>query len=158
MVKLEPTGFPNRHLDCYESALMGIFKYMGLADETPLMGTQAYFVLEKERLSVYSRFHFISEEWERIHSLAVKTLLVDNEADLRDEIVGKLGNGTPVCLTTDIYFLPHTSHHERLHQVHFIDVFGYDNGRYYMVCPYYRFTGWMDADVVHASFFATQKK
>ena len=154
MVKLEPAGFPSKYLDCYESALMGILKHMGLANETPLMGTQAYFVLEEDRLSVYPRFHFISEEWERIHGLAVKTLFVDDEADLRDEIVDRLGSGMPVCLTTDIYFLPHTSHHECLHQIHFIDVFGYDDGRYYMVCPYYRFTGWMDADVVHTGFFS----
>jgi ABC-type multidrug transport system ATPase subunit len=46
VIKLESAGFPNKHLACYESALMGILKYMGLANETPLMGTQAYFAGE----------------------------------------------------------------------------------------------------------------
>jgi hypothetical protein len=106
-------------------------------------------VLEKERFSVYSRFHFISEEWERIHGLTVKTVSVDDDADLRVKVLDRLDSGMPVCLTTDIYFLPHTAHHGRLHQVHSIDVFGYDDERYYVVCPYYRFTGWMGADVLH---------
>ena len=160
MIKLEQAGFPSKYLDCYESALMAILKYMGLLDETPLMGTQAYFVLKKEHLSVYPRFHLIHEEWKRIHGLVVKTVPVDDETDLQSQIEDRLGSGMPVCLTTDIYFLPHTSYHERLHQMHFIDVFGYDDERYYTVCPYYRFEGWMSKDVLHTSFLspATESK
>jgi hypothetical protein len=154
MIELQPAGFPSRYLDCIESALVGILNYLGLPDETPLMGTQAYFVLDERGPSVYPRFHTTSEEWRRIHGLVVETSPLADEADLRARIAAHLDESRPVCLLTDIYFLPHTSHHRRLHQQHFIDVFGYDDGRYYMVCPYYRFVGWMDANVVHDSVFS----
>ena len=155
MFKLEFGEFPSRYLDCYESALIGILKYMGLPEETPLMGTQAYFVLWEPYFSITPRFfNDVTEEWKRIHGLTVDLLAVAGESDLRQKIVSKLDSGAPVCLPVDIYFLPHTSHFNRLHQHHFIDIFGYDDDRYYIVCPYYRFVGWLGLDLIHTSFFS----
>lgn len=156
MFKLEEAGFPSRYLDCYESALMCILKYLGLSEETPLAGTQAYFVLRltEERLSVSPRFNSVSDEWKRVHGLEVESLSVAGKADLRKKIIDRLHSGIPVCLPVDIYHLPYTSHYHRLHQYHFINIFGYDSECYYVVCPYYRFRDWLDMDVVNASFLS----
>jgi len=152
MLKLDSPEFSNPYLDCYEAAVLGILKSMGLSDETPLMGTQAYFVLSEAALSISPRHHFISEEWKRVHGLIVETFPIVSEIDLQDKIKAKLDGGFPVCIPADIYYLPHTSHHHRLHQYHFVDIFGYDEDHYYVVCPYYHYTGWMSSDLVHASF------
>jgi hypothetical protein len=153
MIKLEGVEFPSKHLTCYEAVLVTALKYMGLREETPLMGTQAYFVLRDDS-SVSPRFNRVEEEWERVHGLKIETLPVADEVDLRDGIKVKLGSGIPVCLPVDLYFLPHTPHYNRLHQDHYVDVFGYDDDRYYMVCPYYHFMGWVDSSLIHTGFFS----
>jgi hypothetical protein len=154
MVKLEDVEFPSKYLNCYEAVIVMILKYMGLADETPLMGTQAYFVLRETELSVSPRFNSVTEEWKRIHGLTVETLPVANENDLRGKILAKLNKDIPVSLPVDIYLLPYTPHHNRLHQPHYVDLFGYDDNQYYVVCPYYRFRGWIGQNLVHRGFFA----
>lgn len=156
MVKLEPVPFNSDHLGCYELAMVSILKYMGLAQVAPLMGTQAYFVLRKVSFSISPWFNWwISEEWKRVHGLTIENLPVSNETDLRDEIIVKLNEGMPVCLLGDTYFLHHTPYYKRIHYYHFVDIFGYDNDRYYVVCPYFRFTDWVDLDIVHTSFFSS---
>jgi hypothetical protein len=154
LVKLEGAEFPSKYLECYESALITILRYMGLPEETPLMGTQVYFVLGEDGLSISPRFNRIDEEWKRVHGLAVEALPVVDETDLRDKIVARLCEGMPVCLPVDIYSLPHTPHYNNLHQGHYVDLFGYDDARYYMVCSYYRFMGWVDRDLIHSGFFS----
>jgi hypothetical protein len=96
----------------------------------------------------------VEEEWKRVHCLVVEMVPVTTEIDLRHEILAKLDSGLPVCIPVDLYFLSHTPHRGRLHQDHYVNIFGYDNGRYYMVCPYYRFMGWVDSDLIHSSFFS----
>jgi hypothetical protein len=131
---------------------------MGLSDETPLLGTQAYFVFREEGLHISPRYNSLSEEWRRIHGFTVETLPVADEGDLRDKITAWLDDGIPLCLLVDLFFMSHTPHHNRLHQNHYVDIFGYDDGCYYMVCPYYRFMGWVDAELVHSSFFSSALK
>ena len=155
VVKLEVIGFPDRHLDCYEASLMSILRYMGLPEETPLMGgTHSYFTLDEDNLRVWPRVHFIQHEWRRMHGLKIETSAVTHEANLQEQLVDKLDNGIPVCLPADIYFLSHTSHYRRLHMVHHLDIFGYNDDQYYIVSPYYRFQGWMDVSVLHSSVFS----
>ncbi len=160
MQKLILPDFPSQYLECYASALISILKYMGLSKQIPLLGTQTYFVLWSDINSISSRFNWIDDEWERIHGLVSKTIPILNHTDLTDKIISKIQSGLPVCLPLDIYFLPHTSHHNSLHQIHFINIFGYDDKQYYMVCPYYRFKGWVAHDLIHTAFFApiTEKK
>jgi acyl carrier protein len=156
MVKLEDVEFPSKYLNCYESVLVTILKHMGLSEKVlvTLMGTQAHFVLREDIYCVAPRFNRVDEEWERIHDLKVESLPITDEADLRGEIASRLDRDIPVCLPVDIYALPHTLHYNQLHQHHYVDIFGYDDGRYYMVCSYYRFRGWVDEELVHAGFFA----
>ncbi len=152
MIKLENIAYPSQYLDCYEAVLITILKHMGLTEETPLMGTQAYFVLGEA--SVCPRFNRIDEEWERIHSLKVHILPVADKHDLRAKIIAKLDDSMPLCLPVDIYSLPHTPHYKHLHQVHYVDVFGYDDSRYYLVCPYYHYMGWVDSSLIHDALFS----
>lgn len=155
MGKLEPADFPNRHLDCYEASLICILRYLGLPEETPLMaGAHTYFVFDEDNLNVWPRSRSIQYDWRRIHGLEVETCPVTCEAGLRGQLKDKLDAGLPVCLPVDIYFLPHTNHYRRLHLVHHLDVFGYSEDQYYIVSPYYRFQGWMDAAVLHSSVFS----
>jgi hypothetical protein len=201
MFKLKDVEFPSTFLSCYESVLITILKYMGLPEETLLMGTQAYFVLREasggvwppsngvdeawERVcglgidalpvadeidlrdrmaarlnegtpicSVSPRFNSVDEEWKRVHGLGIETSSVADEADLRDGLAARLDEGMPVCLCVDLYFLPHTPHYNHLHQRHYVDIFGHDGHRYYVVCPHYRFRGWVDWDVIRAGFFS----
>lgn len=154
MLKLQDVAFPSKNLTCYESVLVTLLKYLGLSEETPLMGTQAYFVLDKTDLSLSPRFNRVDQEWQRIHGLHIETSTVADEAGLNGKLVASLDAGLPVCLAVDIYFLPHTTHHLHLHQHHYLTLFGYDADRYYMVCPYYRFRGWVDAALIHTSFFS----
>jgi hypothetical protein len=154
-VKLEPVDFPDPHLDCYEASLMSILRYMGLPEETPLMGgAHAYFTLDEDNLSVWARLHSMQHEWQRMHGLKIETCAVTHETNLQEQLVDKLDNGIPVCFSVDIYFLPHTSHYRHLHVVHHLDVFGYDDDQYYVVSPYYRFQGWIDVNVLHSSIFS----
>jgi hypothetical protein len=155
MVKLKDVEFPIRYLNCYEAVIITILKHMGLVDETPLMGTQAYFVLRDAVLGVQPGVNSEEEEWKRVHGLTVERSPIANEVDLRDEIVAKLNNDMPVCLIADLYFLPHTPYYRYQHYPHYINIFGYDNNNhYYMICPYYRFRGWVDSDLIHTGFFS----
>jgi hypothetical protein len=152
--ELAGAEFPSQYLGCYEATLITILKYMGLRDETPLMGTLASFVLWEDALSVSPRLNRLEDEWERIHGLRIQSLPITSEAELRDKLVAQLDAGRPVCLPVDLYFLPHTPYYEYLHDYHYVAIFGSDDRRYFMVCPYYRFKGWVDVDVVHAGFFS----
>jgi hypothetical protein len=153
MFKLRDVEFPSKYLTCYESVLITILKYLGLAEETPLMGTQAYFVWKPAYSTISPRFNHADEEWKRVHGLQVETVPA-TQADLRDKIIARLDVNLPVCLPVDLYSLPHTLHCNQTHQHHYVNVFGYDDSRYYMVCPYYRFKGWVDADLIHTGFFS----
>lgn len=154
MLKLQDVEFPSKNLTCYESVLVTLLKYLGLPEETSLMGTQAYFVLDETGLSLSPRFNRVDQEWQRIHGLQVEFSTVADEAELNGKLVASLDADLPVCLAVDIYFLPHTTHHLHLHQRHYLTLFGYDTDRYYVVCPYYRFKGWLDAALIHTSFFS----
>lgn len=154
MVRLEGIEFPSKYLNCYESVLIAALKYMGASEETPLVGTQAYFVFREADLHISPRFNGLDEELKRIHGMTIETLPVASESDLRNKIVAKLDDGMPVCSLVDIYFMSHTPHYNHLHQNHYVDIFGYDDGRYYIVCPYYRFMDWVDSELIHIAFFS----
>jgi hypothetical protein len=154
MLKPEDVEFPSEYFECYESVLMTILKCMGLVDEASVMGTQAYFVLYPDTPSVVPRFNRVQEEWQRVFGLEVKVSPIFNKGDLKDAIATNLDAGMPICLPVDIYLLSHTPHYNRLHQHHYVGLFGHDDGRYYMICPYYRFRGWVDKDLVYRGFFA----
>lgn len=154
MLKLQDIEFPSKYLTCYESALLASLKYLGAVDEARLMGTQAYFVFSPSDFSISPKFNSIDEEWKRVYGCQVKTMVAVDKEDLRDKLISQLHAGIPVCLPVDLYSLPHTLHYKQLHQHHYVNVFGYDNGRYYMICPYYRFKGWVDADLIHDGFFS----
>ncbi len=154
MIKLKNVEFPSKNLSCYESVLVTIINYLGLSEKTPLMGTQAYFVLNPTDLRISSRFNRVDEEWQRVYGLKIETLPAADEVDLRAKIIARLDQDMPVCLPVDLYSLPHTLHYNQLHQHHYVNVFGYDDDRYYMVCPYYRFQGWVDTDLIHTGFFS----
>lgn len=154
MLKLQEIEFPSKQLTCYESVLITALKYQGLADETALVGTQAGFVFSPADFSVSPRFHSVDEEWARIYGYQVETLAAAEPSDLRDKVVARLHAGRPVCLPVDLYSLPHTLHYQQLHQHHYVTIFGYDEAYYYMICPYYRFKGWVEAALIHSGFFS----
>ena len=154
MLKLDKIEFPSKYLTCYESVLMTLLKHQGVTETAPLMGTQAYFVFKTADFSISPKFSSIDEEWQRLYSFQVETLPATNETDLYHKLRSRLDANVPVCLPVDLYTLPHTLHHKQLHQHHYITIFGHDNGRYYMVCPYYRFQGWVEANLIHSGFFS----
>lgn len=159
MFKLENVVYPEKHLTCYESALITILKWMGLPDESPLMGHQAYFVLiDVNDLSISARFNDINVEWEHLHHLEIKQMEVTDVADLHQKIITQLQQNLPIILPVDLYFLPHTSYKDQIHQQHHVNIFGYRDNEYYMVCPYYQFKGWVDSDLIYASFFSPTTK
>lgn len=152
---VENIEFPSKYLDCYEAVLITILKYMGLPDEKLMMGTQAYFYfsLGTGGARILPRYNQIPAEWERVFSLSIKSMVIENEASLRDQLISKLESEMPVCLPVDLFWLPYTPHYQRLHQTHFINIFGYEHERYYVICPYYRFEGWVDAERINKGFF-----
>jgi len=154
MAKLKDVSFPNRYLDCFEAALVTALKYIGVLEETLLIGRRVHFVLDEARFDIAPRSCCVTEEWERDHGLTLGTLTVDDETDLKDQIMTQVSHDVPVCMPVDIYFLPFTPHHNNLHQSHFVNVFGYDDDIYYIVCPYYRFRGWLDSGLMHSAFFS----
>ncbi len=147
---------PSKYLDCYEAALVTILKYMGLPNESYLIGTQTffYFIDGPNGAKILARFNQIQDEWEYIFNIFIKHVPIANEVSFRNEILSRLDDHMPVCLPTDLFFLPYTPHYLRLHQTHFINIFGYEDDRYFVVCPYYRYEGWLDADCIKKSFFS----
>jgi hypothetical protein len=154
MLQLNNIDFPSKYLSCYESVLMTLLKVQGIHDEAALFGTQAYFVFTPEPISLSSRFNSVDEEWQRLYGYQVNVTPVADEATLRQGITDSLARDTAVCLPVDIFALPHTMHYQQLHQHHYVNIFTQDNGRYYLVCPYYRFQGWVDAALVMDGFFS----
>ncbi|MCP5096080.1 MAG: hypothetical protein GY943_11040 [Chloroflexi bacterium] len=154
MLNLDQIEFPSKQLTCYESVLMTLLKHQGVCDEPRLMGTQAYFVFTPSALTISAKFNSVDQEWRRLYGRQPELFTVQNEDELHNKIKSLLDADVPVCLPVDLFSLPHTLHHKQLHQHHYINIFGVDNGRYYMVCPYYRFQGWVDADLIHSSFFS----
>lgn len=128
---------------------------MGWPDISALVGTQAYFVFDQADLGVRPRFNRIQDEWQRIYRLSVQYTAVSTEFQLNEQIAASLDDRLPVCLPLDIFWLPYTPHYQRLKQIHFVNIFGYDRGKYYIVCPYYRYMGWLDAAHIHTAFFAS---
>lgn len=153
---IENVEFPSGYLDCYEATIITILKFMGLASDSLIMGTQVffYFKLENNGAFIFPRSNQIQQEWENIFGLTVKTESVLNEKSLREIISSKLRLRLPVCLPTDLYFLPYTPHFGSLHQRHFLNIFGYDQNRYFVVCPYYRYSGWLEEEEIIRSFFS----
>lgn len=133
---------------------MAILKYMGLTQEVLLMGTQTFFVLREDELRVSPRFSPIAEEWKQIHDLQVESVAIVNQQDLQDRVRVKLNEGLPLCLPIDIYYLPNTSHQGHLHQPHFVNIFGYAENSFYIVCPYYGFAGWLDSDLIYTGLLS----
>lgn len=154
MIKLDNIEFPSKYLTCYESVLMTILRYQGVTEEARLMGTQASFVFTPTGFSISPKFNSVDEEWSRLYGCQIETRSVINEDDLHCKLLSRLDAGMPICLPVDLFSLPHTLHHKQLHQHHYVNIFGYDNGRYYMVCPYYRFQGWVEASLIHSGFFS----
>lgn len=158
MLKIEEIEFPSKYLNCYESVLITTLKYQGLADETPLVGTQACFVFSPADFTVSPRYNTLDEELARLYDYQAETVVAADQDDLKNKLVSLLDRGVPVCLPVDIYSLPHTLHYQQLHQHHYVNIFGYDDTQYYMVCPYYRFQGWVDMALVHDGFFSPVAK
>lgn len=154
MHKLQDSEFPSKHLTCYESVLIASLKHQGPIQEALLLGTQAYFVFSPDDFTISPRFNSVDEEWKRVYNYQVQTLLVTDRVDLKNKLVSLLNADVPICLPVDLYSLPHTLHHQQLHQHHYVNIFGYDDDRYYMVCPYYRFKGWVDTELIHSGFFS----
>lgn len=155
MHQLPDIEFPAKHLSCYESVLLNCLRYQGLTEETPLVGTQAFFVFAPDDFTVSSRFNAVDEEWQRIYGYQVETQAVPTPTALREALIERLQADQPACLPVDLYALPHTLHYQQLHQHHYINIWGYDDERYYMVCPYYRFKGWVKAELIHNGFFSS---
>jgi len=154
MHQLPDIEFPAKHLSCYESVLLTCLKYQGLSEETPLVGTQAFFVFAPAEFTVSSRFNAVDKEWQRVYGYQVETQAVSTPAILRETLIQRLEADQPTCLPVDLYALPHTLHYQQLHQHHYINIWGYDDERYYMICPYYRFKGWVAAELIHDGFFS----
>lgn len=156
MKLVENVDFPSEYLDCYEAVLIVLLKYMGLSNESSIMGTQAFFYLADgpNGIKIEPRFNSVDSEWERVFGILFKRLIIANETDLRDGILSKLNVHLPICLPTDLFYLHYTPHYHRLHQTHFLSIFGYDDNGYYVICPYYRYAGWIDTISIHKSFFS----
>ena len=154
MLTLDSIEFPSKYLTCYESVLLTLLKHQGVHDEAALLGTQACFVFEPTLLTISPKFSSVDDEWQRLYGYQIEAVPIDDVAVLQQELSTRLGANTPVCLPVDIYALPHTMHYQQLHQHHYVNIFAWENGRYYMVCPYYRFQGWVDAALVHEGFFS----
>lgn len=152
MVKLAPVEYHSDYLDCGEVTLMQILRSMGLSEEVPLMGTQTYFVFREEKGDIAPRYHFTAHEWRRVYNLIVHEAVLHEAEQLDTVVTEKLDTGIPVCIPVDTYHLPHTSYYNRFHELHHINIFGYDSDRFFVVCPRYRFTGWVDRSLVHISF------
>lgn len=154
MLNVDSVKFPSKYLTCYESVLLTLLRHQGVPDEAALVGTQAGFVFTPEPVAVSGKFNSVDDEWRRLYGYQVEALPVMDDADLAQQLRVRLAAGQPVCLPVDIFVLPHTMHHQQLHQHHYVNLFAWENGRYYMVCPYYRFQGWVDAALIHDGFFA----
>lgn len=154
MLKVDSIEFPSKYSTCYESVLLTLLRHQGVPDEAALLGTQAVFVFTPNPLSISAKFNSVDDEWRRLYGYQIEALLITDEADLELELSVRLEAGKPVCLPVDIYALPHTMHYQQLHQHHYVNIFAQENGRYYMVCPYYRFQGWVDAPLIHDGFFS----
>lgn len=154
MIKLDSIEFPSKYLTCYESVLMTILAHQGVTEEARLLGTQACFVFSPADFSVTPKFYSVNEEWHRLYGLEIDFCSVTDEADMHQKMLARLEAGLPVCLPIDLFSLPHTLHFQKLHQHHYVNIFGYENGRFYMVCPYYRFQGWVEAELIYSGFFS----
>src|SRR6185436_4004293 len=154
MLKLDDVEFPSKHLNCYEAVLILLLETLGLVDSAPLMGTQAYFVLQGEQPNVFPRYNRLEEEWERVYGLQVETWSVTDGADLQAKVATLINQGLPVGLPVDLYDMSHTPHHLKLHQYHCVAIFGYHDHQYYVVCPYYRFRGWVEETVLVTGLFS----
>ena len=155
MLTLDNIEFPSKYLTCYESVLMTLLIYQGVTEETLLMGTQAYFVFSPTEFTISPKFNSVNTEWGRLYGLQPDIVTVADKDDLHQIFVSRLDAEVPVCLPVDLFSLPHTLHHQQLHQHHYINIFGVENDRYYMVCPYYRFQGWVEAALIHDGFFSS---
>lgn len=154
MLSVDTIAYPSKYLSCYEAVLMTLLKHQGIHDEAALFGTQAYFVFTPEPLGISPRFNSVDAEWQRLYGYQVQVQSIADEAALRRAVDHNLAQGVPVCLPVDIFALPHTMHYQQLHQHHYVNLFAVENGRFYLVCPYYRFQGWVDAALVHDGFFS----
>ncbi len=154
MLSVDTITYPSKYLSCYEAVLMTLLKHQGIQDEAALFGTQAYFVFTPEPLGISPRFNSVDAEWQRLYGYQVQVQSIADEAALRRAVKHNLTQGVPVCLPVDIFALPHTMHYQQLHQHHYVNLFAVENGRFYLVCPYYRFQGWVDAALVHDGFFS----
>lgn len=154
MVIVEKVEYPSQYLECLESVLVTILNYMGWSDTPALMGTQAYFRFDPDNWDVRSRYNRIYEEWNRIYGITLENSAISSEAQLNEQILAKLTERIPVCLPLDVYWLPYTPHYQRLYQLHFVNIFGYKDDSYYVVCPYYQFTGWVELEHIYTSFFS----
>lgn len=154
MLLIDSIEFPSKNLTCYESVLMTLLKYGGVGDDAAFLGTQAYFVFSPRPLAISPKFNSVNDEWLRLYGLQIEQVAIDNVAALSQAIDERLGAGLPVCLPVDIFALPHTMHYQKLHQHHYVNIFAVEDGRYYMVCPYYRFQGWVEAALIYDGFFS----
>ncbi|HFC11783.1 MAG TPA: hypothetical protein ENJ56_02985 [Anaerolineae bacterium] len=154
MIKLPIVDFPSKRLTCYESVLLTLLSYQEVHDTVTLLGTQAGFVFNSAEFSITPKFFTIEQAWQRQYNYQLNAQQAANPADLHQKIIAHLQVNTPVCLPVDIYNLPHTLHHKQLHSRHFITLFGYQSDRYFMVCPYYRYRGWIAETIIHDGFFS----
>ena len=154
MMKLDIVNFPSKYLTCYESVLMTLLAQQGITNEPPLMGTQASFVFDSDKLTLTPKLRSVDQEWHEQFGIEITTIPAATTAELQAQINRQLSANTPVCLPVDLYTLPHTLHHQKLHQHHYVTIFGSDDNCYYMICPYYRFAGWVQAAMIYDGFFS----
>lgn len=154
MYKLDHIELPSKHLTCYESVLMTLLKAQGIHEESAFMGTQATFLFSPDAFSISAKVSSVDDNWKRLYGFEINSVSILDEADLQQKLIALLAEGTPVCVPVDLFVLPHTLHHQQLHQHHYVNLFAYENGRFYMVCPYYRYQGWVDAQLIVTGFFS----
>ncbi len=154
MYKLEQIELPSKYLTCYESVLMTLLKAQGIHEESAFMGTQATFLFSPDGFSISAKVNSVDDNWKRLYGFEINSVPILDETDLQQKLIALLEDGTPVCVPVDLFVLPHTLHHQQLHQHHYVNIFGHENGRFYMVCPYYRFQDWVDAQLLYTGFFS----
>lgn len=154
MLTVDTIAYPSKYLSCYESVLLTLLKHQGIHDEASLVGTQACFVFAPDPLGISPRFSSVDAEWQRLYGYPIHVRPIADDIELRQALHHSLAAGVPVCLPVDIFALPHTMHYQQLHQHHYVNLFAVENGRFYLVCPYYRFQGWVDAALIFDGFFS----
>lgn len=155
---IEFLGFPDPNHDCFESSLICILQHLIGVEELSLMTKHNYLVFNFINKSVFPRANSIVSSWESLHGLKLETHEILDKKAFVEVTNFKLDANTPICVPVDIYYLPHTSHYNQIHIVHYLNVFGFNEKEYYIVSPYYKYAGWVEKKVLHDAFFSAHNK